>query len=122
MRVAHQLHNEKPEYHWRFWLKHAWFFEKFRKWLRDGLVTFSYYKRDGELREARATLNDLLIPNDDRPKGIVPERVNTSVTYYDIDKKAWRSFNITQFIGFVAIYELKIIKEKRTKRENHAGA
>lgn len=122
MRVAHQLYNEVPNIPWSVLMHRAWFFEKFRKWLRDGLVTFSYYKRDGELREARGTLNDLLIPRDDRPKGIVPERVNTSVTYYDIDKKEWRSFRISQFIEFDTVYELKTIKEKRTKRENHAGA
>ena len=107
MRVAHQLHNEVPNIPWSVLLHRTWYFEKFRKWLRDGLVTFTYYKRDGELREARGTLNDMLIPNDDRPKGIVPERVNTSVTYYDIDKKEWRSFRISQFIEFDTVYELK---------------
>lgn len=107
MRVAHQLYNEVPNIPWSVMLHRAWFFEKFRKWLRGGSVTFSYRKLDGEFREARGTLNDLLIPNDDRPKGIVPERVNTSVTYYDIDKKEWRSFRISQFLCLHTIYELK---------------
>ena len=29
-----------------------------------------------------------------------------TIAFYDIDKKAWRSFSITHFIGFVSIYRL----------------
>ena len=41
-----------------------------------------------------------------------------TIAFYDIDKKDWRCFSITHFIGFVTVYELK---EKSSKRENYAA-
>ena len=94
-------------------LKRAWYFEHFRNWLKNGVVTFSYMKLDGSLREAKGTLNDLLIPTDKLPKGTGNDMVNfISVCYFDLGKQEWRSFNVSLFVGFVEIYRLEQVKGK----------
>ena len=105
---------------WSDRLHLAWYFVHFCQALKNGVVTFSFWKKDGSIREAKGTTHPLLIPLDKRPKG-TDKMVNgkwSMVNYYDLDRNDWRSFNITHFIGFVTIYELK---EKSSKRENHAG-
>ena len=56
----------------------------------------------------------LPIPLEDRPKSVLEDSVTPvqTIAFYDIDKKAWRSFSITHFIGFVSIYQL-VKKESR---------
>ena len=94
-------------------LKRAWYFERFRRWLKNGVVTFTYMKKDGSLREAKGTLNDLLIPIDKLPKGTGNDIVNyISVCYFDLVKQEWRSFNVAEFVGFVDIYEIIHIEGK----------
>ena len=106
MHMAHRLY--KPGFRWGDIVAHAWYFEHFRQWLRDGVVTFSYFKQDRSIREAKGTLNPLIIPEEDKPKGIVNRHPNyAQISYYDLERKAWRSFRITDFIGFVTIYEIK---------------
>jgi len=70
-----------------------------RKALSEGVVLFSFQKIDGSLREARGTTCHDLIPTDNVPKGkrtplqqAAYER--QTVTFYDIDKKAWRSMRV----------------------------
>ena len=104
---------------WAQILKYAWYFEHFRGWLQTTTVTFSYWKKDGSIREAHGTLCMDLIPESQRPKGTKSSIVNRAIiNYYDLDRQAWRSFDIRLFIGFVTIHPTK---EKRSKRENHAG-
>ena len=116
MHMAHILDRSKPgQFTWSDIVRHAWYFERFRQWLSEGLVTFTYLKKDNSIRDARGTLNELLIPIEDRPKCTKPLNVNYAiVNYYDIDRKAWRSFDIRLFVGYVTIYELK---EKEAKRK-----
>ena len=101
---------------WQNCLSMGWYFVKFRQWLSDGVVTFTFMKKDGSLREARGTTHPLLIPSEDQPLSLGPESVThlKSIPFYDIDKKAWRSFSITHFVGFITVYELK---EKEAKRK-----
>ena len=88
-------------------VKYAWWFEDFRLKLRNGIYRFSYFKSDGSIREATGTLNMELIPEDKRPKDTLPlqgkgrERGCLTFTYYDLEKKAWRSFRYDNFIGFI---------------------
>ena len=70
-----------------------------RKALNEGLVHFEFIKKDGSHRYARGTTSPDLIPTDDTPKGVrTPEQQaaynRQTVTFYDIDKKAWRSMRI----------------------------
>ena len=121
MHMAHILAKQEVPFGirprtWSENLKYAWYFEQFRTWLNSGIVTFSFWKKDGSIREAKGTTHPLLIPLDKRPKG-TDKMVHgkwSMVNYYDLDRNDWRSFNITHFIGFVTRYELK---EKRSKRE-----
>ena len=92
-------------------LKYAWWFESFRAKLASGVYRFSYFKIDGSIREAKGTLNGVLIPAEDLPKSgadnsSLPARrdsaeVYSSIPYYDLDAQAWRSFRLDNFIGFV---------------------
>ena len=70
-----------------------------RKALNEGLVHFEFIKKDGSHRYARGTTSPDLIPTDDTPKNKrTPEQQaaynRQTVTFYDIDKKAWRSMRI----------------------------
>lgn len=88
-------------------LHYSWYFERdFRKLLHEAPQRFYYFKKDGSLREARGTLDLSLIPADKHPKGSTPDTPNTvsencPFTYFDLDKAAWRSFHIDDFVGFV---------------------
>ena len=67
--------------------------------LNEGVVLFEFVKKDGTLRHARGTTCPDLIPTDNMPKGArKPEQKavfqRQVVTFYDIDKKAWRSMRI----------------------------
>ena len=67
--------------------------------LNEGVVHFTFIKKDGSLRHARGTTCPDLIPVDNMPKGARTPAQQTAfqrqtVTFYDIDKKAWRSMCI----------------------------
>ena len=87
-------------------LKYAWWFEAFRKKLATGIWRFSYFKKDGSIRQARGTLCMDLIPEEHHPKSLSsapdvrPENYDT-FPYYDLDAAAWRSFRLDNFIGFI---------------------
>ena len=70
-----------------------------RKALNEGIVNFQFQKIDGTLRPARGTTCPDLVPAPDTPKGArTPEQQaaynRCTVTFFDIDKKAWRSMRI----------------------------
>ena len=67
-----------------------------RKALNEGIVLFQFIKKDGSIRHARGTTSPDLVPTDDTPKGKRTAQQQalyqrTTVAFYDIDKKAWRS-------------------------------
>ena len=87
-------------------LKLAWYFEHFRDMLASGIYRFSYFKKDGSIREARGTLDPTIIPEEHHPKSLsaarsVSSENSSSFCYYDLDAQGWRSFLIDLFIGFV---------------------
>lgn len=70
-----------------------------RKALHEGVVLFEFVKKDCTLRHARGTTCTDLVPSDDTPKGKrTPQQQalydRQVVTFYDIDKKGWRSMRI----------------------------
>ena len=120
MKMAHILYANKPGFQWADIVRHAWYFEHFRQWLAEGLVEFTYLKRDNSIRDARGTLNEHLIPLEDRPKGSKPRVVHYEiVTYYDIDRKAWRSFDIRLFVGYVERYPIQKKADKRKEAKEN---
>ena len=86
-------------------LKYAWWFESFRDKLASGVWRFSYFKKEGGIREAVGTRMPSLIPADKTPK--CPQTNKewkeraASIPYFDLDQQGWRSFRIDLFIGFV---------------------
>ena len=64
-----------------------------RQALKKGIVRFSYFKKDGSLREAVGTRN--LNKAEEKIGCAIPtpktDQVNENA-YFDLDKKAWRSF------------------------------
>ena len=67
--------------------------------LNEGVVNFQFIKKDGTLRHVRGTTCPDLVPTENMPKGKrTPEQQamynRTTVAFYDIDKKAWRSMRI----------------------------
>ena len=76
-----------------------------RKALNEGIVIFEFVKKDGTLRHARGTTCPDLIPTDNMPQGKrTPQEQalydRTVVTFYDIDKKGWRSMRIDTIWDF----------------------
>ena len=67
--------------------------------LREKLLTetvrFAFRKKDGSRREAIGTTNLVVIPQDQWPKDMGAEikspKNESVVTYYDMEKLAWRS-------------------------------
>lgn len=74
--------------------------EQFTKYLREGVVTVGFTKKDGEDRKMNCTLAN--IPADKQPKGEAPERKGSSIAVFDVDKQDWRSFNVEN------VFELKV--------------
>ena len=108
LHMAHVMHKSYPNFAWSDMLRHAWYFIRFRQWLHEGMVAFTYLKQDNSIRDARGTLNEHLIPREDRPKGTSTAAPNYAVIkYYDIDRKGWREFDIRRFVGYVERYPLK---------------
>jgi len=53
-------------------------------------VNFSYFKKDGTLRNAYGTLYEKFIPENMRSKDLSANN-GDNLKYYDLDKKNWRS-------------------------------
>lgn len=107
---------------WKNAVKLAWYFVGLREKLRNGIVTFTFCKQDGSIREAKGTLHGLLIPEDKKPKGDMSDGAAKpnykSIAYFDLDKQEWRAFSIDKFIGFVTVYEIKESKVERQKSKD----
>lgn len=112
MKSAHHLQKENPvilkgtPIDQSNALKYAWWFESFRTKLSSGIYRFSYFKKDGGIREAVGTLNLDLIPAEHHPKSLSAARSDSSeeystFRYYDLEAGGWRSFCLDLFIGFV---------------------
>jgi len=65
-------------------------------------VRFSYFKKDGTLRNATGTLNEHLIPGEMMPKDSSTNN-GENLKYYDLEKNAWRSIQID--CSLVQIFE-----------------
>ena len=66
-------------------------------------VKFQFKKKDGTIRDAVGTLNlDLMVQEDGKKyefKTSGKPECPTTMGYWDLEKKMWRSFVLTQFIG-----------------------
>lgn len=74
--------------------------QRFRELLHKGEVNFSYKKIDGTIREARGTLDFNMIPEESHPTGTGKVTSDSTISYFDLDKNAWRSLRIDNLISF----------------------
>lgn len=75
--------------------------EQLKVKLSQGIVEFSYTKKDGSIREARGTTNiNILREHSAEPKGTTEYQLNNQVIrYFDLDSEGWRSFCINNLIS-----------------------
>ena len=64
----------------------------FKNALRKGVVNFKYKKKNGEIRDAKGTLNVEIMGEENTPKGTGYDNVDTNIRYYDLNSEGWRSF------------------------------
>ena len=65
---------------------------KFKEALHNGIVEFKYSKKNGDIREARGTLNIDIMGKDNAPKGTGYDTNDSNIRYYDLNSEGWRSF------------------------------
>ena len=105
-RVMHIAHANWQNDSWSNRLKQAWMMADIRKYMRHGIVKFVFMKQNGELRNARGTLWDEIIPDDKKPTGIRQQRIHegleqanyTSISFFDLDKQEWRAFKVESLV------------------------
>lgn len=81
-------------------MKQAWKVASLRKAMKKGVVRFTYKKVTGEIRTALGTLNFPFKVNYDKSSDV--SKCYSSVPYMDVEKNAWRSFNIANLINVIA--------------------
>lgn len=76
--------------------------EKLNRLLRtEDVVNFTYTKKNGETRHARGTKKQSAITavdEDALPKGTGTPKTGI-ITYFDLDKKAWRALQETSLVS-----------------------
>ena len=77
-------------------LKVAWKAVKLKVEMAKGVVKFQYRKASGEVRTAIGTLKSGMVNYE--PKGTNRKPCYSTVAYWDIEKKAFRSFCISHLL------------------------
>ena len=70
----------------------------FKNALHKGVVNFKYKKKNGEIRDAKGTLNVEIMGEENTPKGTGYDIVDTNIRYYDLNSEGWRSFIVENLI------------------------
>jgi hypothetical protein len=97
MKYANQL-RKATEQSWRVCMIKAWQLYKLAKAMREGTVTFYYYKADGTIRKAVGTLRNLPAGATLAGKKITKPAYKT-LSYYDIEKQSFRCFKVENLIA-----------------------
>lgn len=80
---------------------------RLKKLLKNGVVEFSYKKKDGSVRKAKGTLKDELLPETDRDDERKKNLSKECFYYFDLKRDDFRCFLRDNFIE---------IKEKKDKK------
>lgn len=72
--------------------------ENLKSQMRNGVVEFSYTKKDGSERLAKGTLNFEIMGEENQPKAGVDYDSNNTTRYFDVNSNGWRSFKNENFI------------------------
>lgn len=70
---------------------------------KTGEFRFFFYKKDGTVREAYATLDPSVISEYWQPKGGGYEEAEDVIRYFDLEFLSWRSFKVENFIDVCLI-------------------
>lgn len=73
---------------------------EFIKKLQKNIIIFRYKKRDGSIRKAEGTLHSKFLPPAKSDKEFI--RPEYQIVYYDLEKKAWRSFRSFEFVEILS--------------------
>ena len=72
--------------------------EDLKQMLHEGIVNFEFIKKDGSVRSAKGTLLAEHLPP--QKENATPHKQNENVVvYFDMEKKAFRSFVKESFVG-----------------------
>ncbi len=66
--------------------------EWLRSVLRSEIMTVTFEKLDGTIREMRCTLIESKIPDASKPKNSGKAQSDDSIAVFDLEKQGWRSF------------------------------
>jgi hypothetical protein len=97
MKYANQLRKATSE-PWRVCMIKAWQLYKLAKAMREGEVTFYYYKIDGSVRKAVGTLRHLPAGATFGGKKQTKPSYKT-LAYFDTEKQSFRSFKVENLIA-----------------------
>ena len=81
--------------------------ENLKSLMRNGVVEFSYTKKDGSTRIAKGTLNFDVMGEENLPKNGVSYDSETTTRYFDVNSNGWRSFKNDNFIEILSNKETK---------------
>lgn len=81
--------------------------ENLKSQMRNGVVEFSYTKKDGSTRIAKGTLNFDVMGEENLPKNGVSYDSETTTRYFDVNSNGWRSFKNDNFIEILSNEETK---------------
>lgn len=79
---------------------------RLKRLLKNGVVEFSYKKKDGSLRNAKGTLKDELLPETDKDDERKRNLSKDCFYYFDLKKDDYRCFLRDNFV------EIKDTKDK----------
>lgn len=79
---------------------------RLKRLLKNGVVEFSYKKKDGSLRKAKGTLKDELLPETDKDDERKRNLSKDCFYYFDLKKDDYRCFLRDNFV------EIKYTKDK----------
>lgn len=96
MKYAWQLWKSTKQM-WRICMIKAWQLYRIAKAMRGGTVSFYYAKADGSIRKAIGTLNNVPAGATLGGKKVTKPSYKT-MTYFDVEKKAFRCFKIENLI------------------------
>ena len=81
--------------------------ENLKSQMRNGVVEFSYTKKDGSTRVAKGTLNFDIMGEENQPKSGIGYNSDTTTRYFDVISDGWRSFKNDNFIEILSNKETK---------------
>ena len=97
MKYAHYL-NKTTNDSWRVCIIKAWQLYRLAKRMRDGIVSFYYYKNDGTVRHAKGTLQNVPAGATLKNGKRMTKPSYKTLAYFDVEKQSFRCFKVENLI------------------------